>query len=199
MYYHCRPLKYVEYGKIYPPPLKFFEDNDKDWLFNAYVWIGYYCGYCPQIWLSRSHMNITGFKNKYSEDDILFAFDIIKGFPVDYDSWCTILNPLINCKKHDKIYMDKNIIECFNEMLSNYEEGDEIEDDLLLYWKNNKDFDGLLKKFLFVEKDQIVVPSLNLKCAKEVICRNERQKKQLRKMGFIEDRIKIKNIKKFTY
>ena len=52
-----------------------------------------------------------------------------------------------------------------------------------------------LKKHLFVENDQVVVPSLNLKSAKEIFCKNEKQKKALRKMGFIEDRIKIKNIK----
>jgi len=38
------------------------------------------------------------------------------------------------------------------------------------------------------------VPSLNLKTAKRIICRNERQKKALRKKGFIEDRIEIRNM-----
>ena len=63
-------------------------------------------------------------------------------------------------------------------------------------WDNCKgDLDLFLKKYAFIEKDQVVVPSLNLKSAKQIICRDEKQKKKLRKMGFIEDRIVIKNIK----
>jgi hypothetical protein len=30
---------------------------------------------------------------------------------------------------------------------------------------------------VFIEKDQVVVPSLNLKAAKKIICRDEKQKK----------------------
>jgi hypothetical protein len=35
--------------------------------------------------------------------------------------------------------------------------------------------------------------------AKKILCRNEKQKKALRKMGFIEDRIIIKNITRRRY
>ncbi len=42
--------------------------------------------------------------------------------------------------------------------------------------------------------DQVVVPKLNLKSAKEIWVRNDRQKKKLRRMGFIEDRIKVRRI-----
>jgi len=38
------------------------------------------------------------------------------------------------------------------------------------------------------------VPSTNLKTAKRIICRNERQKKALRKKGFSEDRIEVRNM-----
>jgi len=58
-----------------------------------------------------------------------------------------------------------------------------------------QDLEKFLKKSLFVEVDQVIVPSLNLKAAKKIICRNEKQKKKLLKMGFVEDRVRIKNIK----
>ena len=38
MYYHCRPLKFVEYGKVFPHP-----DSD-DLFLPAYRWLGHYCG-----------------------------------------------------------------------------------------------------------------------------------------------------------
>jgi len=72
---------------------------------------------------------------------------------------------------------------------------DEDFDPEMRAWNScNGDFDLFLKKYVFVESDQIVVPSLNLKCAKQIICKDEKQKKALRRMGFIEDRIRIKNI-----
>jgi len=43
-----------------------------------------------------------------------------------------------------------------------------------------------------VEHDRVVVPGLDLKAAKTVVCRSERQKKALRRMGFLEDRIEIR-------
>ena len=64
-----------------------------------------------------------------------------------------------------------------------------------LAWQGDPDIGRFLDAHLFVEKDQVVVPTLNLKAAKRVVCRNERQKKALRKMGFIEDRIQIRNLK----
>ena len=39
MYYHCRHLKHVEYGKVFPSP-----DPDPDFL-PSYRWLGHYCGY----------------------------------------------------------------------------------------------------------------------------------------------------------
>lgn len=60
-------------------------------------------------------------------------------------------------------------------------------------WREERpDLERLLRRHVFVERDQVVVPSLNLKAAGRILCRNERQKKQLRRMGFIEDRIEIR-------
>jgi len=70
------------------------------------------------------------------------------------------------------------------------------EDGVAKKWNDcDQDFEKFLHKYLFAEVDQVVLPSLNLKAAKKIICRNEKQKKKLLKMGFIEDRVQIKNIK----
>lgn len=195
MYYHCRELKYVEYGKVYPAPIEAIDD----FMLPAYKWLEKYCCYCPQIWLSRSHSHITGFRNiikkKKSQlgnrqrineqSNILFGFDIIKGFPIDYETWCYILNALIN-NENITIYME-SLLKCI------MEEETDIKDPILEKWKSVKTEDEFIKKYLFIENDQVVVPSLNLKAAKKIICRNEKDKKALRRMGFINDRIYIRN------
>ena len=187
MYYHCRELKYVSYGKVYPAHETLI---DQEFL-NAYKWLGKYCNFCPQIWLSRSKSDITGYKANITnfgiipsekKDWIMFGFENVVGFPVDYDLWCFFLTPLANGEdpyKHAK------------QMVSEMEKDGSI--DYPLSELNKMDFDEFLKKYLFVEKDQVVVPSLNLKAAKKVFCQNEKQFKQLTRMGFIKDRIEIRN------
>jgi hypothetical protein len=146
------------------------------------------CGYYRQIWLSRSSSSITGFKNKKNKcnkNDILFEFENIKGFSVDYELWHYALSALIG-------YDDNLSFEDLNLRVEDYvnnvcEQG---------YDDGFKNYDDFIEK-LFTKSDQVVLPSLNLKSAKKVICRNEKDKKKLRKMGFIEDRIKIKNIKRW--
>ena len=208
MYYHSRELKYVEYDKVFPAP-----EEKLDWLLPAYKWLGHYCGYCPQVWLSRSTSSITGFRSsnmlkkrknvkrkrsekKDSNNSVLFGVDVVKGFPVSYEHWCFILNVLINedCKGINAV--NKKIAESMNYCLEDYEgEGGVIGD-----WKKcNGNFAMFLNRHLFNEVDQIVVPSLNLKAAKKIICRDEKAKKKLRKMGFIEDRIQIKNMKRMDW
>jgi hypothetical protein len=212
MYYHQRPLKYITYGKVTPPPA---EDYD-EWDASMYKWLGVHCGFYPQIWLSRSHSSITGYKAnrrlkksyywaqesgtrntiKTNNDSVLFCFDVIKGFHVSYEHWTLLMNVLMNVEGFEE--QNKEIIERLNSYIDDeYERGDSIElDD----WADSgRNLDIFLKKYVFVEKDQIVVPSLNLKSAKKIICRNEKQKRKLRKMGFIEDRIQIKNIKPWRW
>ena len=192
MYYHCRPLKYVEYGKVLPPPVETI-----DWLRPAYEWLGHYCGYFPQVWLSRSRSSITGYKNKYAKDSVLFGFDIIKGFPLSYSHWEIVMDPLLDKKEFDK--QNKAIENMFNSIVQDYRNNNEEPEDEFSDWvKSGCNLEVFMRDYLFQEVDQIVVPSLNLKSAKKIICFNEKQKKKLRKMGFIEDRISIKN-KKFSY
>ncbi len=185
MYYHSRPLKYVVYDKVGPPPVEAIDD----FFVRAYKWLGKHCGYFPQIWLSRSKSQITGYKFEKDKDSILFGFENIKGFPLDYQLWCALLNPLINNQTISHYMQD-----CMF-----YAGAHPDEEDPLLTEQLNcyKDFgeDAFLKKYLFVERDQVVVPTLNLKAAKEIYCHNEKQIKKLRQMGFIKDRIKILKVK----
>jgi len=164
----------------------------------CYEWLSNHCGYCPQIWLSRSQSDITGYR-RHIGDHILFGFDIIKGFPLSYDHWESMLNSIINDKDFNK--QNEKIVKSLNEMLEYYaEENEEVDEAYLIDWINSgKDLSVYLNKYVFKEINQVVVPSLNLKVAKKIICSNEKQKKKLRKMGFIEDRITIKNIKSNTY
>ncbi len=185
MFYHSRPLKYVVYDKVGPPPIEAIDD----FFVHAYRWLGKHCGYCPQIWLSRSKSQITGYKFQQDKDNIMFGFENIKGFPLDYQMWCALLNPLINGKDIASYIQD-----CIFYAGAYPDEEDPLLTEQTNYY-NNFGEEAFLKKYLFVENDQVVVPALNLKSAKVVYCHNEKQIKNLRKMGFIKDRIKILKIK----
>jgi hypothetical protein len=190
MYYHSRELKHIICGKVYPPKEEYIDE----FYINAYKWLSTKCGFYPQIWLSRSKSCYTGYKIKNKDQHIMFGFECIQGFPLDYENWCLILGRLSNCKDSIK-NGDAELIKDMNEMLKIYKEDnlDLKEDKMLEVWSQTKDLSYTLKQTLFIENDQVVVPSLNLKSAKAIYCRNEKQKKALRKMGFIEDRIKILN------
>ena len=190
MYYHSRELKYVQYGKVMPPP----EDTLDPHFRIAYQWLGRRCGFYPQIWLSRSRSAITGFRGavpgKRSRDrSVLFAFEPIKGFPVEYDLWCELLNVFANAADVEEV--DREMIEQFKWRAT---EPGWCPGPADRTWKETKDLETVLERNLFYEHDQVVVPSLNLKAAKRIICGNERQKRLLRWMGFIEDRIEIRKI-----
>ena len=211
MYYHCRPLKYVECGKIYPPSIE-----KVDFFLTAYKWLSNYCGgYCPQIWLSRSHLSITGYKNsnmlkkrqyviqkrnevKDSNNSVLFGFDIVPGsFPVSFKYWELMLMFVSDKKTLEE--QNKEMAREISNIAMECKADNSFTDEEMIAWDScGGNLDLFLKQYLFIEVDQVVVPSLNLKVAKQVICRNEKQKKTLRKMGFIEDRIKIMNMKRWN-
>ncbi|MEM7165294.1 MAG: hypothetical protein AAF581_07515 [Planctomycetota bacterium] len=194
MYYHSRELRYVRYGKVEPPPIATLDD---DWQ-RAYQWLGRHCGYFPQVWLARSHSAITGFRSqrdkRWERDQILFGFDQVQGFPVDYQLWCWLLTPLWNSKSLDAA--DAAMAEMLAECAA---DPDLDSEPAVATWMATRDLAAVLARHLFIENDQVVVPNINLKAAKRVICRNERQKAALRKLGFIEDRILIKNIKRDSW
>jgi len=210
MYYHTHEIKYTTFGKILPPPLDVIDGH----MLKCYQWLGKYCGFCSQIWLSRSKSCLTGYKNrnkqkgskffgkrKNFEPNVMFAFDIIKGFYVDFETWCYLLNILCNCNdsiKEGDDAIKKDLDEYYKDFLKDQLlHPEEILDsnDILYKWTNSNNYEDFLNKYLFIENDQVVVPSLNLKSAKKIFCRNERQVKELRHMGFIKDRIEILNSK----
>jgi hypothetical protein len=190
MYYHSRELRHVVYGKIGPAP---DEAIDVDFAV-AYRWLGRHCGYAPQVWLSRSRSALTGFRFEASQqtgrfESILFGFESIQGFPVDHDVWNDLLTPLCNAADEDA--GERAIVESLEQSASD-PDPEICDDPAVVTWRETRDLGAVLSKHLFVENDQVVVPSLNLKAAKKVVCTNERQKKALRRMGFIEDRIVIR-------
>jgi hypothetical protein len=136
-------------------------------------------------------------------NEVLFGFDDIQGFPIDFGFWEMILGEVAASPNLEE--QNNGISKMFNEFLQwHYEDAKEdstakMDRELRAWVDCGGDLDTFLQKKIFVLNDQVVVPSLNLKCAKKIICRNERQKKELRNMGFLEDRIQIKNMtrKKF--
>jgi hypothetical protein len=202
MFYHCRPLKYVTYGKVCGCP------EPDEFLSPSYRWLGQHCGFCPQVWLSRSQSAITGFrpwmgmskkawtKVKRQRKDVLFAFDPVVGFPVDYDMWHMIISGASAYEGKFGPIKDKTDAKMFErwfwkDMAEYDRENPGPPEEMLTHGLDS--VDKWLKQLLFVERDQVVVPSLNLKAAKQVFCQDERTKGELRKMGFIEDRIRIRN------
>ena len=205
MYYHARPMKYVVYGKVGGNP------EPDDWLDPAYRWLGQHCGFFPQVWLARGASVITGIRpwkaskkrdmrQKKNRRDVLFGFDTIVGFPVDYDAWHWIIGTADWYEKEHGRIADKASARLYEEWFwadhvksDKRDAAESPEDKEWLLTYNFASMDDWLTRELFVKRDQVVVPSLNLKAAKKVICRDERQKKALRQMGFIEDRIEIRN------
>ena len=165
MFYHSRELKHVEYGKV-----EGYVEED-DWLIPAYNWLGSYCGFYPQIWLSRSNSVITG--KRSSRNRILFGFGHIKGFSVDYNRWEIALQSLIDNPNREKD-LEERIKKYFKHMNDDDDkEGLKLDDRIFptsCYedWRDN---------YLFVENDQVVLPKLNLKVAKEICVFNEQQRK----------------------
>ena len=125
------------------------------------------------------------------EEQILFGFEGIRGFPLDYDRWCELLTPLLYAPD---LETSTRAIESHLDWLVS---DPELRDDpAAVTWAETRDLGAVLDRHLFVEHDQAVLPALNLKSAKTIVCGREREKKALRRMGFIEDRIQIRNVKR---
>ena len=139
-------------------------------------------------------------KEKRQQRDVLFGFDTIVGFPVDYDAWHWIIGVADWYEKEHGRIADRVSARRFEEWFwADHAKSDKRdaaecpEDKAWLLTYNYAFMDDWLARCLFVERDQVVVPSLNLKAAKQVFCQDERTKGELRKMGFIEDRIRVRN------
>jgi hypothetical protein len=160
----------------------------------AYRWLGQYCRFYPQVWLSRSQSRITGFRRvgfrkRWSVDGVLFSFESIQGFPANYDFWCELLGTLMNSKSLD--HANERIQEHLADRSMDHD-SELYEEPISITWRKTGNVRSVLSEHLFVKHDQVVVPQLNLKAAKVIICKDERQKKALRQMGFIEDRLIIR-------
>jgi len=209
MYYHCLPLKYVTHGTILP--------HDDPGIDNrpAYEWLGTHCGYCPQIWLSRANIDMTGYRNdarnapisgsarRAEKDSILFGFSQISGFPAEPEFWwwgvlntaLAVTDPPMTPRDVDAGLVEYLDMSLAYDLAENAGVLDQRAHRWSIAWQHERpNLAVFLKKQVFIERDQFVVPSLNLKTAHRVFCRNERQKKVLRRMGFIEDRIEIRNM-----
>lgn len=196
MFWHCRKIQHVIYDKVYPCPV---EKVDSDFI-KCYKFVSKYCGFYPQIWLSQCNITMTGYHREFdrgliqqkrlkdNHKDVLFGFDIIKGFPIEYDMWCQLLSSLMNGESVETFLNDMYKI-CIMET-----DDPEPVPEYLLEWKRTNDVELILRKYLFTGNNQFVVPSLNLKTARRIVCRNDKVRKTLRKMGFIEDRIEVRKM-----
>jgi hypothetical protein len=209
MYYHSRAIEYVTYGKVGPAP----ESEIDPFFLHPYRWLGAHCGYFPQVWLARGSSGNTGFRytcrnwgaakkrggsyGRKRPTNILFGFDLVKGFPVDMDMWHIILNTLGNAGPFRSLVRSNALLKAsLDDFVEWARENCGLEDnDMLKDWSLHPYLERFRNRWLFVETDQVVLPALNLKSAKRIICRDERQRRALRKMGFIEDRIVIRNTK----
>ena len=187
MFYHHRPIAHVRAGRVLPRPLQLDDTS-----FNlAYRWLGGYCGFCPQIWLSRSRSEITGYSSRGQRDSVLFGFESIQGFPVAYGFWEELVLPLLNVGSLEEA---QSAVEAFLDLRAGIAPADPVAelDAIDRCWIETRDLDLVLRHHLFVLRDQVVVPALNLKAAKRIICRDERHAKILRRRGFIKDRIELR-------
>lgn len=181
------------YGKVGAAPVEVL----CPFLHPAYRWLSHYCGYFPQVWLARSHSRFTGFRGrprKKRDRLVLFGFERVQGFPVHYGNWDLVLDSQLT---NDQSLEEMNAL--VEETLRWRSRCEDEEDNfglpidpMVLTWRETGDLQAVLQKHLFVEHDQVVVPALNLKAAKEIVVRSERDKKKLRRLGFIEDRIQIR-------
>lgn len=193
MYYHCRELKYVEYGKVFPPP----DEACDEVIFPAYEWLGHYCGYCPQVWLSRCNIGMTGFRNQWARknDGILFGFDVVKGFELNYELWHFVMGTAWAFPDATPEEVSQMVFAAVRDV----DRSGRRDPDHVPLTGGADTVEAFLEKAVFRSRDHLVVPNLNLKSAKKIICRNERQKKKLRRKGFIEDRIMVKNVSYYDW
>jgi hypothetical protein len=201
MFWHTLGLRHVRYGKVEPAPWSAVDPRMRP----VYEWLGQQVGFSPQIWLSRSQRCLSAFRER--KDDVCFGFNIMPGaVPLDYGVWCDILHPLMRAHglkpgsgpPSDASQSADGLIEdSFDDLVSFLKEEGWFpcqREPHWNHWDAHHDLQALLERYLFVLNDQVVVPRLNLKSAKEIWVRNDRQKKKLRRMGFIEDRIKVRRI-----
>lgn len=201
MFWHVRELRFVRYGRVEPPS----ESAVDAGLREAYRWLGSRCGYAPQLWLTRARRRLTTSRTsspRRRQRLVAFGFEGIQGFPVAFEPWCLAIEALADPTCRDlaheerlRIYLDEAAAEAAAQAEEDYEEHEDEWRALLAAWRAQPDLEAWLAGHLFREHDQVVLPALNLKAAKEIVVRSERDKSELRRLGFYEDRIEVRKLR----
>ena len=149
---------------------------------TAYKWLAQYCEFFPPLWVSLDEEKLTGYSAKSSK--VLFGFKFVNGFPVKYDAWMIFLGILINLDTNNFRYIDERLVE----------ELDIMERDGETRWSHCHNLDNYLKSYVFVNDDQFVVPSLDLRQSQTIVCSDEAQRGNLIRKGFQGSKIKVASV-----
>lgn len=146
---------------------------------TAYKWLSQYCGFFPPLWISSDQDKLTGYAPRCGK--VLFGFNKVRGFPVKYDMWMVLLGTLINLDTDNFRFIDERLVEGLNTL---EEQGE-------LTWSDCKTLDRFLKQRVFVDRDQFVVKSLDLRKSQLILCNDEAQRAIVSKKGFPSSRVKV--------
>jgi len=173
MHFYAGDLEEISYGWIRGHCKKgsYYE--------TAYKWLAQYCKFFPPIFLSSDQNKLSGYTQTC--DKILFGFKNLNGFPVKYDEWVRIVGILINLDTNNFRFIDERLVEGLKELAKIGE----------ICLEPHTNLDSYLKGKVFVEYDQFVVESLDLRRSCVIVCFNEIQKSALVRKGFQSSQIKI--------
>ena len=173
MYFTACDIENVPYGVISGRCSK------GDIFETPYKWLSQFCRFFPPIFISHDQEKLAG----YSQvgDKILFGFKSLRGFSVSYECWMIVVGILLNLDTDDFTLMDKRL----SDGLKNLESEGQL--DLSRF----NTMDSYLKSELFAKKDQFVIDKLDLRKSNAIICRNETQRVNLTRKGFMFSQIKI--------
>lgn len=168
LYHHCRPLEAVVYD-IVKPDKKFADE----YFVKSYEWVEEKVGFYPLFlgvgngrWVTYY---VTGYDANWrkklvdqppSRNHVLFSFENLEGIFMDFSYWHIAMNATMNSEKVRAV------------------------EEARLFkrsWTKAK----WLKKALKEDGEvQLVTPTLDLRLAEKVYCRNKATQKQLRELGF---------------
>ena len=173
MYFFASDIELIPYGWIRGFCRK------GDYYETGFKWLSQYCKFFPPLFVSLDQNKLTGYSHQ--GDKILFGFKEINGFPIKYDEWMMIVGILINLDTNNFRYIDEKLVEGLKELqASGY-----------INLSGCANLDEFLKKRVFVEKDQFVVNSLDLRKSSVIISLSEIQKSSLIRKGFPANSIKV--------
>lgn len=145
---------------------------------TAYKWLAQYSKFFPPIFLSSDQNKLSGYTQTC--DKILFGFKNLNGFHVKYDEWVRVVGILINLDTNNFRLIDERLMEGLMELSKTGE----------ITLDAHATLDSYLKSKVFVEHDQFVVGSLDLRKSSVIVCFNEIQKSALVRKGFPASQIK---------